>query len=132
MTILFGIITILHGLVHLWYVTLNQGLIEFKPEMGWTGKSWLLTDLLSAEFTRPLATIFYGVSAITFVVAGVGLITSQSWTRLWILVASSISAASIILFWDGNFEQLVEKGLIGLLINAAFLISAIWLGWLEF
>jgi len=132
MTILFGIITILHGLVHFWYVILNQGLVEFKPEMGWTGKSWLLTDLLSAEFTRPLATIFYGVSAITFVVAGVGLITSQSWTRLWILVASSISAVSIILFWDGNFEQLVEKGLIGLLINAAFLISAIWLGWLEF
>ena len=43
---LFGTFVVLHGLVHLWYFTLSQRLVEFKPEMGWTGKSWILSNLL--------------------------------------------------------------------------------------
>jgi hypothetical protein len=129
MNTLFGIVMTLHGLVHLWFVTINQGLVEFKTEMGWTGKSWILSNFLGAEITQPLATIFYGVSTITFVIAGIGLITSQDWTRLWIIVASSISAASILLFWDGRFKFLIEKGAIVLFLNAALLITAIWFKW---
>jgi len=129
MPIAIGIVLILHGLVHSWYIVINQGLVEFRPEMGWTGKSWILSNFLGVEITQPLATIFYGISAITFVIAGIGLLTNQDWARLWIIVASSISAASILLFWDGSFKYLVEKGAIGLLLNAALLISAIWLGW---
>lgn len=129
MTIAIGIILMLHGLVHLWYVVLNQGLVEFRPEMGWTGRSWILTNFLGADITQPLATIFYSLAAISFVIAGIGLITSQNWTRLWIIVASSISAASILLFWDGSFKYLVEKGAIGLLLNTALITCAIWLGW---
>jgi len=43
MNILIGIFILLHGLVHMWYVTLSQGWVEFQANMGWTGKSWLLT-----------------------------------------------------------------------------------------
>jgi len=28
---------ILHGLVHLWYLVLAFRLVEYKPDMGWTG-----------------------------------------------------------------------------------------------
>ena len=31
---LIGVFIVLHGLVHLWYVTLSQRLIEFQAEMG--------------------------------------------------------------------------------------------------
>lgn len=41
-----GIFMLLHGLVHLWYFVMSRGLVELKPEMGWSGKSWLLTNLL--------------------------------------------------------------------------------------
>ena len=30
---LIGLFVILHGMVHLWYFTLSQWLVEFKPEM---------------------------------------------------------------------------------------------------
>ena len=71
MIIAIGIVLILHGLVHIWYIVLNQGLIEFRPEMGWTGNSWILSNFLGAEVTQPLATILYGISAITLVIAGI-------------------------------------------------------------
>jgi hypothetical protein len=48
---LIGIFIVLHGLVHLWYVVLSQGLVEFEPEMGWTGESWLLSRLLGESAT---------------------------------------------------------------------------------
>lgn len=37
---LVAIFLTLHGLVHLWLFTLSQNLIEFKPEMGWSGRLW--------------------------------------------------------------------------------------------
>ncbi|MFN2263128.1 MAG: hypothetical protein ACK2UM_02610, partial [Anaerolineales bacterium] len=73
MNILIGIFILLHGLVHIWYVTLSQGWVEFQANMGWTGKSWLLSNLLGHDVTRMVATIFYGLSTITFLVAGFGL-----------------------------------------------------------
>ena len=132
MNTFFGIVLILHGLVHIWFVTMNQGWVELKPEMGWTGKSWLLTGPLGQDITQPIATIFYGLATITFIIAGIGLLSSQDWTRLWVIIASSISAVSILLFWDGNFCHPVEKGLIGLILDVAILISAIWFGWPKF
>ena len=44
---------VLHGLVHLWYFTLSQRLVEFKPEMGWSGRSWIFTNFLGDN--NPLA-----------------------------------------------------------------------------
>jgi hypothetical protein len=33
-----GVFIVLHGLVHVWYVTLSQRWVEFQPEMVWTGE----------------------------------------------------------------------------------------------
>ena len=40
-----GLFIVLHGLVHLWYFTLSQRLVEFKPQMGWSGRSWVFTKI---------------------------------------------------------------------------------------
>jgi hypothetical protein len=124
MQIILGIIVVLHGLVHLWYVTLSQGWVEFQADMGWTGQSWLLTNMLGENLPRGLATVFYSLGTILFVVGGVGLMVGQEWAWTWMMIASMISVISILVFWDGKFGLLVQKGLLGFLISAGILIVA--------
>jgi hypothetical protein len=125
-----GSILVLHGLVHLWYVTLSQGWVQFQADMGWTGKSWLFTTLLASNSTRFVATALYSLATITFLVAGIGLIADQEWSRTWMIVASVISSVVILIFWDGNFNMLVQKGVLGLLINIGILVAILLFKWL--
>lgn len=123
---LIGIIAILHGLVHVWFIVLSQRLVEYQQDMGWTGKSWLLTNLLGDSFTRSLASGFYGLSSLGFVAGGVGLILQQEWWRPLIIVSALLSSVTILFFWDGRLEMIVQKGLLGLMINLGLLV-AFWL-----
>jgi hypothetical protein len=129
MNILLGIFVILHGLVHFWFVTLSQGWVEFQADMGWTGSSWLLVNFLGAGFLRGLTSVLYGLAAVTFLVAGAGLLSKQDWSRPWLMVASLISALSIVVFWDGSFSLLVQKGLLGLLISLGLLAAVLLFNW---
>lgn len=124
MRILFGIFILLHGLVHLWYVTLSQGWVQFQPSMGWSGKSWLLSSLLAPGLTQWVATVLYGLAAAAFAVAGVGRMANQDWSRPWLTAASLVSILAIVLFWDGSFKMPVEKGILGLLISIGLLVAA--------
>jgi hypothetical protein len=126
---LFGVFVLLHGLVHLWYVTLNQGLVEFQAEMGWTGESWLFSPLVGNGVTRSLVTLLYGLATVGFVIGGVGIFAHQDWWRPVVIGSAALSAVAIPLFWDGGMQMLVEKGLIGFLINAALLVALLIFGW---
>jgi hypothetical protein len=130
MNILIGIIILLHGLVHIWYVTLSQGWVEFQTNMGWIGKSWLLTNMLGNDVSRMVATVLYGLSTIVFLVAGTGLLAKQDWSRMWIIAASVISMITILVFWDGDLSMAVEKGALGFLINIGILVAIFLFGWL--
>jgi hypothetical protein len=121
--ILTGIFIVLHGLVHLWYLTLSQGWVEFQADMGWTGKSWLFTNLLGDQTTRTLASVAYTLAAIGLVAGGTGIFLQQEWLRPVLIGSAIFSSAIIVLFWDGSREMLVQKGLLGLLINLAVLIA---------
>lgn len=118
-----GIFVILHGLVHLWYFILSQRLVEFKPDMGWSGESWIFTPLLGDTTTRVLASVFYILSALAFVVSGFGIFIQSGWWRSVLMVAALVSSATIILFWDGKAAMLVQKGILGLAINLVILIA---------
>ncbi|MGD8793055.1 MAG: hypothetical protein PVF47_10925 [Anaerolineae bacterium] len=126
---LFGIFVVLHGLVHLWYVTLSQGLVEFQAEMGWTGKSWLFSPLLGEGATRSLATVLYSLATLAFLIGGIGIFVQQAWWRPMVIGSAAFSAAIILLFWDGGLQMIVEKGLLGFLINAALLVALLVFGW---
>jgi len=126
---LFGILVLLHGLVHLWYVTLSQGLVEFKPEMGWTGQSWLFSPLIGEGATRWLATVLYGLATLGFVAGSIGVFATSSWWQPVVIASAAFSAAIILLFWDGGLQMIVEKGLLGLLINLALLASLLIFRW---
>ena len=128
---LFTVFLVLHGLVHLWYFTLSRGLVAFQPEMGWTGNSWLFTNLVGGSATRALASTLYPLAALLFVVAGVGVFGRFEWARPVLIGTAAFSAALIFLFWDGQTQLLVEKGLLGLLINLSliFLLVFSMIGW---
>ncbi|MDF1501152.1 MAG: hypothetical protein P1P76_11850 [Anaerolineales bacterium] len=120
---LYGIFVILHGLVHLWYVTLSQSWVPFKPDMGWTGKSWLITNAIGDSATRSLAALIYTLITIAFVGGGIGLLVRSDWWTSAIIGAATASTIAILVFWDGSPAMLVQKGLLGLLINLALLAS---------
>jgi hypothetical protein len=120
---LFGFFLVLHGLVHLWYFTLSQGLVEFQTEMGWTGRSWLLSNFLGDSISRSLAGVFYVLATIAFLVSGIGLFTNAEWLPPVLAGSAVFSSAVILLFWDGNSQMLVQKGFVGLLINVVILIA---------
>ncbi len=124
-----GSFIVLHGLVHLWYVTLSLELVAFQPEMGWSGRSWVFTHLLGDATTRALATGLYGLATIAFVVSGSGIFLRADWWRPVLVGAAIFSSAIILLFWDGSLQLLVLKGLLGLLINVGILIALLLLKW---
>jgi hypothetical protein len=117
-----GIFLILHGLVHMWYVTLSQGWVEFQPDMGWTGRSWLLSSFLGEGATRLIAGVIYALAALAFVVSGVGVLANADWFRPLLLGSAVFSGVIVLVFWDGSMEMIVQKGLLGLLINIGILV----------
>lgn len=126
---LFAVFVILHGLVHLWFVVLSQELIEVTPEMGWTPHSWLFTGLIGDAATRWLVTVLSVVLAVTFAVSGIGLFARASWWRPLMMGSAAVSAALIALYWDGGTRLLVEKGLVGFLIDVGILVALLVLNW---
>ena len=122
-----GLLLVLHGLVHLWYVALSQRLVAFQPAMGWSGTSWIFSNLLGDTLTRALASGLYVAATLGFVASGIGLVSQQDWWRPVVVTAAAFSLAIILLFWDGRLQQVVEKGLLGLLINVGILLALLML-----
>lgn len=123
MTNFFAIFIILHGLAHLWYVTLSIKLIAYKPEMGWSGDSWLLTNLMGDGGARTIAAILYTLASLGFVAAGVGLLMEEQWFRPLTIWSAVLSIIGIVLFWDGSASQIIEKGLLGFVISVLVMIG---------
>lgn len=124
---LLGLFIILHGLVHLWYFTLSQRLVEFKPEMGWTGKSWILSNLLGDSNTRSLASALFVFTTIAFVLSAVGIFGRLEWSWTVLLSSAVFSCTILLLFWDGSMQLIVQKGLIGFLISLVIVLALILL-----
>jgi len=118
-----GLFIVLHGLVHLWYVVLSQKLVAFQPEMGWTGRSWLLTNVLGDSPTRSIAGLLYVLATIGLMVSGIGVMARGEWWRPVLIGSTILSSVTLLLFWDGSTDLIVQKGLIGLVINGAILIA---------
>jgi hypothetical protein len=129
LSFLIGVFIVLHGLVHVWYVTLSQRLVEFQPEMGWSGRSWVLSNPLGDATTGSLASVLYGLATILFVAGGIGIFARTGWWRPMLISSAAFSSAIILLFWDGSMELLVQKGFIGLLINVGILVALLVFQW---
>lgn len=112
--IILSIIIFLHGAVHIWFVLLLNKIVKYSPDMGWTGKSWLLPHGIPARFT---GTAIYITAILLFVISSAGILLNKTWYPTLLIISAAISSFGILLFFDGGFNMLVQKGIIGLGIN---------------
>jgi hypothetical protein len=116
---------LLHGWVHVWYLLLAGNIVKYTPDMGWTCHSWLLSGWMGENITRQLAIFLYLIAAILFTVTGIGYYLGKAWFLNTMLISTVFSSLLIITFFNGKFELLVQKGLVGLIINIALLVWAL-------
>ena len=130
--VIFGVFIVLHGLVHLLYFGQSRRLFELQSGMVWPDGSWIFSKLLGDETTRLLASIFLVLAAIDFVAGGAGILLGQAWWRPVVVSAAAFSAIIYLLFWDGAWQNLHDKGAIGILINIAILAAVLIFQWPNF
>jgi uncharacterized membrane protein YphA (DoxX/SURF4 family) len=129
MRIIFGVFLVLHGLVHLLYFGQSRRIFELQRGMVWPDGSWAFSKLLGDETTKLLATIFLMLAAIGFVAGGAGIFLGQAWWRPMVVGTATFSIVIFILFWDGAWQHLADKGAIGILINIAILTAVLIFQW---
>jgi hypothetical protein len=112
---------LLHGLVHVWYFLLSSQLVTYKSDMGWNAQSKLLFSWSEKE-RRLVASMLYLYVTILFILAVVGYWVQSLWWSDTLMMACISSSVVILLFFDGTFKKLVQKGLIGLILNIVILI----------
>jgi hypothetical protein len=127
--ILFGIFVVLHGLVHMLYFGQSARYFELQPGMLWPDGSWAFSGLLGDVTARNLANVFLVVAAIGFVIGGIGVFAKQAWWRPVVLAAAIFSSVIYLLFWDGGWGHLDNKGGVGILINLAILAALLVFQW---
>lgn len=118
-TIFGGIFLVLHGLVHLLYAGQSGRYFELQPGLTWPDGAWLFARFLGVEPLRQLAVVLLGLATLVYAAGGFGLIFRQDWWRPAAIGAAAFSSLIYIMFWDGRFLQLAEKGGVGILINLA-------------
>ena len=115
--IVFGILLILHGLVHLFYFAHNNGYFELKPGMKWPQETWLLSGLLACNTIRLFASLAFITITAGFIAGAMALFFEQSWWKYCIVYTAALSSAMFIVFWNGKLKKLADQGWIGILIN---------------
>lgn len=125
--ILFGILIVLHGVVHFLYFGQSARLFELRPGMVWPDGSWAFSKLLGDNFTRKLASILLLLAALGFAAGGGGLLSERAWALPLIGWASVFSMVIFITFWDSIAEKLNDNGGISILINLVILAVVILL-----
>jgi hypothetical protein len=127
--IIFGLFLVLHGFVHLLYFGQSARYFELQPGMVWPDGAWAFSKLLGDGSTRTLASIFLVLAALGFVAGGAGILLKQAWWRPVIISVAAFSAVIYLLLWDGALQNLDDKGLIAILINAAILAALLLFQW---
>ncbi|MBN1217650.1 MAG: hypothetical protein JXM69_01880 [Anaerolineae bacterium] len=130
--IIFGVFVVLHGLVHMLYFGQSARYFELQPGLAWPDGSWVFARLLGDETTRLLASIFLVAATVGFVAGGAGILLGQAWQRPVVVSAAIFSTVIYILFWDGAWQNLHDKGAIGILINLAILVAVLIFQWPSF
>jgi hypothetical protein len=124
-----GIFLMAHGAVHaILAVAPNPGEEEARPGAFFTAvdRSWLLPQLgLDAGVIRWIGIILVALSALGFILAGLGVLGVPGLSAVWRSVAigsSCLSLLLLILFW---YPWLI----VGVAIDIAVLLMLIWAKW---
>ena len=127
--ILFGVFLILHGLVHLLYAGQSLRFYELVAGFTWPDGAWLFSKFLSDEIIRSLTSLLLGISALGFVISGIGLFLRVDWWRNVAIGSAVFSSLLFFVLWNGKWQALDNQGGIGILINLAILIVILVFNW---
>jgi hypothetical protein len=130
--ILLGVFLLLHGLVHLLYFGQSARYFEIQNGMVWPDGSWAFSRLLGDIGSRNLASALLVLAAVIFIAGGIGFFFRQAWWRAIIVAAAIFSSLVYLLFWDGGWSHLDNKGGVGILINLAILAVLLVFRWPAF
>jgi hypothetical protein len=118
--LLLTLFIIAHGLIHLSYLTPAP-----QEADGWPfhiKHSWLLSPLGFDSITRPVGLFLSILTALAFVLSGLGLLGIPGLNGLWqtsLLVGAAASVVLLVLFWD-------RKLILGLVIDAVLVVALLW------
>ncbi|NMC79628.1 MAG: hypothetical protein GYA59_09740 [Chloroflexi bacterium] len=119
--VVIGVFFVLHGLVHLLYLGQSQRFFELAPNMTWPDGSWAFAKLPGTGTVRLLASLSLVLATLGFIAGSAAIFLQQSGWRLAIVGSAVFSSLIFLVFWDGEFQRLDNKGAIGILINLAIL-----------
>lgn len=78
---------------------------------------WLLSSHLPIETILSIASVLYIVAALGFAAGGVDYILDQDWAVTLLVATAVLSTVVLVVMWGGKPDLLVEKGILGVLIN---------------
>ena len=117
---IFGVFLVLHGLVHFLYIAISQEYIHDEG-IHWTERSWLFSEFFSQNTVKRLAFVFYGISILLFLLAGIVVFMEIPNLKRSIFVAAIFSTITILSFWNGKLQNLSDQGFIGIALNLLIL-----------
>lgn len=123
MKILFGIILILHGLVHLLYFGHSLRYFELKPGMIWPDEAWAFSAVKPASLHKVAGAACIMI-ALLFVSAAIMLFFGSTLWRPVVVIASVLSSMLYLFFWNGQFKNLDGQGGVAVVINFMILFFA--------
>ena len=124
--IIAAIFLLLHGLVHLLYYGQSYQRFELQPGLTWPDEAWAFSKPLGEKGTRRLAGVCCVIAAAGFLIGSLGVFSSQPWWRPVTAASAVFSALLYILFLNGRWQGLANQGGVGVLIDAAILLAAIF------
>jgi CHASE2 domain-containing sensor protein len=95
--------------------------------MTWPDGSWLFSKHLGDESTRLFAAVMLALAALGYFVAGSALLFRQEWWHPTVIASALFSTLVFFLLWDGKFQALDDKGVVGTFINMVILALVVFL-----
>jgi len=121
--LLIAVVVLAHGVGHVLFLAPALNLASWADQIG---HSWLVTPLLGDGLTRTLAAIVWSSTIVLFVGAVMGFFAGSEWWRTAAIAGSIVSAAGIVLMWDG---LPTGSAVAALVFDAIVLVSLVWADW---
>lgn len=121
--LILALVVLAHGVGHLLFLAPTTRLADWA---GQTGHSWLLSGSVGDMPTRIVGSVLW-TAAISLFVAGVGgMTTSQEWWRTVTVVGAVVSAAGIVVMWDGIATS---NAVMAIVFDALVVIALVFAHW---
>jgi hypothetical protein len=121
-----GLFLIAHGLIHLVFLIYS---FDEKSNVytGWSGRSWLLDQVLPQRITTYIGKITWVLIAILFVLSGLAvldILTINEYLTSLIVISSAIATLAFIVFYNG-LSPTPYHWILGVVINLVFIVFVI-------